>query len=98
MKNSKNCLRPTPSKKVQYLDWLANVVLVKKPNNQWCLCLEFINVHKACQKDCYPLLQIDLLVDAIVGHAFLSVMDAYSGYNQIRMYLRDKEKASFNTD
>ena len=41
---------------------------------------------------------IDLLVDATVGHSLLSFMDAYSEYNQIRMYPRDEEKTSFITD
>ncbi|XP_074373641.1 uncharacterized protein LOC141713990 [Apium graveolens] len=38
------------------------------------------------------------LVDAIAGHALLSFMDAYSGYNQIPMYGPDQEHRSFITD
>ena len=42
--------------------------------------------------------QIDLLVDATAGHALLSFMDAYFGYNQVRMFPGDKEKTSFITN
>ena len=36
-----------------------------------------------------------MMVDAIVGHEFLSFMDAFLGYNQILMHSKDQEKTSF---
>ena len=85
-------------REVHYLEWLANIVLVKKSNNKWHMCVDFTDMNKACPKDCYPLPRIDLLVDATAGHSLLSFMDAYSGYNQIRMNPGDEEKTSFITD
>ena len=41
---------------------------------------------------------IDQLVDSTTGHELLSFMDAYSGYNQIRMYGPDELKTAFTTD
>ena len=71
-----------------YPSWLANLVLVKKPNGKWRTCMDFIDLNKACPKDSFPLPIIDQLVDATSGHALLSFMDAYSGYSQIPiMYL-----------
>ena len=61
-------LRAWSVKEVQYLDWLANTVLVRKNNNKWRLCIDFTNLNKACPKDCYVLPRIDLLVDATTGH------------------------------
>ena len=49
-------------RKVYYPDWLANVVMVKKANGKWRMC-----------------------VDSTAGHWLLSFMDAFFGYNQIRM-------------
>ena len=60
--------------------------------------MDFIDLNKACFKDCYPLPRIDLLVDAMAGHSLLPFMDAYLGYNQIRIHLRYEEKTSFITD
>ncbi|RDY05810.1 hypothetical protein CR513_10306, partial [Mucuna pruriens] len=73
-------------REVQYPTWLANVVMVKKPNGKWRMCTDYTDLNKACPKDSYPLPSIDRLVDSVVGFAFLSSMDTYSGYNQIRMH------------
>ena len=82
-------------REVHYLEWLANVVLVKKANGKWRMCVDFTDLNKACLKDSFPLPRIDQLVDSIVGHKLLTFMDAFSGYNQIRMAKEDQEKTSF---
>ena len=71
-------------REVDYPDWLANVVLVKKANGKWRLYIDFTDVNQACPKDSFPLPQINLIVDATAGHELLSFMDALSSYNQIR--------------
>ena len=35
----------------QYLNWISNVVLVKKPNETWRMCVEFTDLNKAFPKD-----------------------------------------------
>ena len=82
---------------VYYLDWLANVVMVKKANGKWRMCMDFTNLNKACPKDSYPLPRIDQLVDSTVSHKLLSFVDAFSGYNQIRIDEVDQEKTFFIT-
>ena len=44
---------------VYYLDWLAKVVMVKKANGKWRMCMDFTDLNKACPKDSYPLPCID---------------------------------------
>ena len=84
-------------REVEYPAWLANVVLVKKANAKWRLCIDFIDVNRPYPKDSFPLPQIDLIVDATVEHELLSFMDTFSGYNHIRMDPSDEEKTSFVT-
>ena len=84
-------------REVEYPEWLSNVVLVKKENGKWRLCIDFTDINKACPKDSFPLPRIDLIVDATTGHELLSFMDAFSGYNQISMDPDDQEKTSFVT-
>lgn len=60
--------------------------------------MDFTDFNKACPKDSFPLPRIDQLVDSTAGHALLSFMDAYSGYNQIPMYGPDQEHTFFITD
>ena len=65
-------------REVEYPEWLANVVLVKKENSKWRLYIDFTDINKACPKDIFPLPRIDLIVDATAGHELLSFMDAFS--------------------
>ena len=58
-------------REVQYPDWLANMVVMKKKNGKWCVCIDFTNLNKACPKDSFPLPHIDMLVDATAGHELL---------------------------
>jgi hypothetical protein len=76
-------------KEVHYPEWLANVVLVKKSNGKWRMCVDFTDLNKACPKDSFPLPRIDALVDSTSGYGLLSFMDAFSGYNQILMHSQD---------
>jgi len=84
-------------REARYTTWLANVVMVTKPNDNWRMCVDYRNINSACSKDTYPLPNIDRQVDGAANHKILSFLDAYSGYNQISMHPRDKEKATFMT-
>jgi len=84
-------------REVYYPDWLANVVMVKKANGKWRMCMDFTDLNKPCPKDSYPLPRIDQLVDSTAGHQLQSFMDIFSGYNQIKMDEVNQEKTSFIT-
>ena len=82
---------------VYYPKWLTNIVLVKKANGKWRMCVDFMDLNKACPKDSFPLLRIDQLVDFTAGHKLLTFMDTFSGYNKIKMAKEDQEKTAFIT-
>jgi len=49
-------------------------------------------------KDDFPLPNIDMIMDSIVGHDTLSFMDRFSRYNnQILINLADQHKIAFTT-
>ena len=77
--------------------WLANVIPVPKKGGKVIECLDFRDLNKASPKDNFPFPHIDILIDNAVGHALLSFMDGFSGYNQIKMAPEDMEKTSFIT-
>lgn len=52
--------------------------------------VDFTDLNKACPKDSFPFPRIDQLVDATRSFALLSFLDAYLGYNQIRMNPTDE--------
>ena len=82
-------------REVYYPDWLVNVVLVKKVNGKWRMCVDFTDLNNACPKDSFPLSRIDQLVDSTTGHKLLTFMDAFSRYNQIKMAEGDQKKTAF---
>ena len=84
-------------REVIYPTWLSNVVIVKKFNKKWRMCVDNTDLNKACPKNSYLLPSIDGLVDTASRFRFISFMDAYSGYNQILMHPLDEEKTTFIT-
>lgn len=62
------------------------------------MCIDFTDLNKAFLKNSYLHSWIDQLVDATIGHELLTIMDAFFGYNQIRIAPKDEEKISFIID
>ena len=54
--------------------------------------MDFTDLNKVCSKDPFPIPRIDQLVDATVGHHWMSFLD---GYNRIPLSLPDQEKMAF---
>ena len=46
-------------REVYYSKWLANVVMVKKTNKKWRMCVDFMDLNNTCPKDSYPLPRIN---------------------------------------
>src|SRR3954466_10502478 len=61
------------------------------------MCIDFTNLNKHCPKDHFPMSRIDQIVDSTAGCACLTFLDAYSGYNQIRLKVEDQELTAFIT-
>jgi hypothetical protein len=45
------------------------------------MCIDFIDLNKACPKDKFPLPRIDSLVDEAASSKLMSLVDCYSGYH-----------------
>ena len=61
------------------------------------MCIDFTDLNKACPKDPLPMLKIDQLVDATVGHPRMSFLGAFQDYHQIPLALDNQEKTAFVT-
>jgi hypothetical protein len=81
---------------VNYPNWLANSVLIEKPDKSWRMCIDYTSLNKACPKDEYPLPRIYQIMDSTASCELLSFLDSYSGYHQISLAI-DDEKTSFIT-
>ena len=71
--------------------------MVKKANGKWRICVDFTDLNKVFPNDSFPLLRIDQLVDSTAEHKLLMFMDAFLGYNQIKIAEEDQEKTAFIT-
>ena len=80
-----------------YLEWLANIVVVKKKSAKWRVCVDFTDLNKACPKDLFPMPRIDQLVDVTAGHPRMSFLNAFQGYHQIPLATNEQEKTTFVT-
>ncbi|KAK4360353.1 hypothetical protein RND71_019305 [Anisodus tanguticus] len=79
----------------KYVEWLANVVPVKKKNGKVRVCIDYRNLNLATHKDEYIMLIADMLVDSAAANGVLTFMDGYSGYNQISVAEDDIHKTAF---
>ena len=84
-------------KPIDYLEWMGNVVPIKKPTSEIRVCTDFRDLNKACSKDGFPLPNIDMIIDSLAGYEMLSFMDGFSGYNQIKIKESDQHKIAFRT-
>nr|GEY59508.1 reverse transcriptase domain-containing protein [Tanacetum cinerariifolium] len=52
-------------REVYYHDWLSNPVMVKKHGGSWRMCVDLMDLNRACLQDCYPLPEIDWKVESL---------------------------------
>ena len=78
--------------------WASPVVMVKKKDGSLHFCVEFHQLNAATVKDAHPLPRIDDLLDALHGARWFSTLDLKSGYWQVPIMERDKEKTAFRTN
>jgi hypothetical protein len=63
-------------KEVYHPEWLANPILVlKKNNNEWRMCLDYNDLSKHCPKDPFALPCIDQVIDSMAGCVLLSSLN-----------------------
>lgn len=85
-------------KEVKYPEWLSKVVMVKKSNGKERMCVDFVNLNRACLKDYLPLPSIDRMVDVFARNQLLTFMNTFSRYNLIFIHHVDLERTSFITE
>ena len=60
----------------------------------WRVCINYMKLDTATIKYHYPLSFIDKMLDRLAGHPHFYFVDGYSGYNQITIAPKDKEKTT----
>ena len=82
---------------LRFSRWVANLVPVRKKNGEIRICIYFMNLNKVSMKDNYTLPKMNHILQKVVGSERISTMDGFSGYNQIKVLPKNKEKIAFTT-
>lgn len=71
--------------------------LVKNKNDRWRKYIDFTSLNKVYPEDEFPLPRIDKIIDCAAGCEVMSMLDCFSGYDQIYLSEEDKSNASIIT-
>ena len=75
--------------------WASPIVLVKKKDGNWRFCVDYRKLNDVTKKDSYSLPRVDDTLDCLAGMQWFSTLDLKSGYWQVEMEAKDKEKTAF---
>ena len=75
--------------------WASNVVLVRKKDGQLRMCIDYRQLNQRTVKDAYALPRIDDILDSLHGNRYFTVLDMKSGYHQIEIEEKHKERTAF---
>jgi len=82
---------------IKYFEWVSNLVLVRKKNGDIRLCVDFCASNRASVKDNFPLPNMDLILQQVSRSQMMTLLDGFSGYNQIRVKRYNKYTTTFTT-
>ena len=89
---SKNIIRESTS------NWASNIILVKKKDSTWRLCVDYRGLNsKTKNKDAYLLPRIDDTLDALSHAQYFCTLDLIQGYHQVELTESSKPKTAFVT-
>lgn len=77
--------------------WTSPVVLVRKKNGKLRFCVDYRKLNSITKKDAYPLPRIQEMLNTLAGSQWFSTLDLASGYWQVMMDPKDREKTAFIT-
>ncbi len=75
--------------------YASPIVIVRKKNGRVRMCIDYRTLNSRTIPDQYTMPRIDDALDCLTGSKWFSVLDLRSGYYQIAMSEKDKEKTAF---
>ena len=82
---------------VNKVTWLSPIVIVPNKNDTLRVCVDYRKLNAATVTDPFPIPFTDAMLDAVARHEMYSFLDGFSGYNQVLVAPKDREKMTFVT-
>ena len=77
--------------------WASPVLFVKKKDGSLRLCVDYRAINAITVKNKYPIPRVDEILDRLHNANYFSKLDLKSGYHQVLLHEKDREKTAFNT-
>jgi hypothetical protein len=81
--------------KVRHSTWVSNMVPCKEKSGEIRICIDFQNLNHASNKDNYPVPPMEQILQLVSGSHLFSLLDNFSGYNQVLVAEPDRLKTTF---
>lgn len=72
-------------------------MLVRKSDGSLRLCVDYRRLNLKTRRGAFPLSRIDENLDALSGAKFFLTLDLPSGYHQVAVHEKDRNKTTFIT-
>jgi len=82
---------------IRFSEWVSNLVPTRKKIGEIRLCVHLRNLNQVSLKYHYPLPKMDHILQRVVGSSRISLLDGFSGFNQILVHPNDQDKTAFTT-
>lgn len=76
-------------------DWASPIVFVPKPDGSLRFCVDYRRLNVMTIRDSYPIPRMDECIDSLGDAVIFTTLDCNSGYWQIPMTEKDKDKTAF---
>ena len=77
--------------------WSSQLVLVRKKDNSWRMCVDYRKLNAKTVKDAYPIPRIQDNLDSLNGAQWFTSLDCGMAYHQIPVEEIDRPKTAFAT-
>ena len=78
-------------------DWVNSMVTVVKPNGKLRICIDPRDLNKAIKREHYPIKTIEEIAARMPNATIFSVLDASSGFWQVKLDNSSSKLCTFNT-
>ena len=82
---------------IRFLEWMSNLVPTRNKTGEIRLRVDLRNLNKVSLKGHYLLPKMDHILQRVVGASRISLLDGFSGFNQILVHPDDQEKIAFTS-